>query len=378
VAYVSENFRPHAVAFAIAGVFEHHDKSRFETSAIALGADSESDMRSRLMRAFDHFVLAGDKSDSETAQLMRDMEIDIAIDLTGFTENARSGIFAARPAPIQVNYLGFPGTMGAPYMDYVLADTIIVPPSEQRFYDEKLVHLPDCYLATDDSRRIAPRVSRADAGLPDVGFVFCSFNNVVKFNPETFDIWMQLLQGVEGSVLWLLAHDPSAMENLKRAAEWRGVAAERLIFAPFLDDAADHLARLSLADLFLDTQPYNAHSAGADALWAGVPIVTVRGSTFAGRVGASLLCSVGLRELIADSVFEYESLARELARDRDRLAKIRTKLARNRKTHALFNTQRFTRKLESAFTTMWERHRRGLAPASFAVDGPAIARGPLL
>jgi protein O-GlcNAc transferase len=374
VAYVSENLRPHAVAFAIAGVFEHHDKSRFETIAIALGADDERPMRARLIRTFDRFIVAGDKSDLEIAKLMRDMQIDIAVDLTGFTENARSGIFAWRPAPIQVNYLGFPGTMGAPYIDYILVDKIIVPAASQPYYDEKLVHLPDSYLATDSTRRIAKPVSRAEAGLPEAGFVFCAFNNVAKLNPEIFDIWMRLLRAVEGSVLWLLAHDRAAVDNLKRAAQTRGVLPDRLVFAPFVEDAAEHLARLALADLFLDTLPYNAHSAGADALWAGVPIVSVIGSTFAGRVGASLLAAVGLPELVTQSLRDYEALARKLASEKDMLTALKVRLARNKGTHPLFDTARFTKNLEAAFLAMWERQQRGEAPASFAVGRPgAIA-----
>jgi predicted O-linked N-acetylglucosamine transferase (SPINDLY family) len=369
IAYVSADFRQHAVATVIAGVFEHHDRSRFETIAISFGIDDGSAMRERLTRAFDGFIDVRNKSDAEVAKLMRDMEVDIAVDLMGFTESARTAIFARRPAGLQVNYLGFPGTMGVPYIDYILADTHVIPDGQEVYYDEKIAYLPDSYLPNDNARRIAERTpSRTEAGLPETGLVFCSFNNLYKITPEMFSIWMQLLSAVEGSVLWLSQANPAAIRNLRREAQAQGVAQERILFAPFVGAAAEHLARLRLADLFLDTLPYNAHATACDALWAGVPLLTLQGASFAGRVGASLLSAVGLPELIAQSPSEYEAVALKLARDASALASVKQKLTRNRETQPLFDTARFTRNLETAYTTMWERHQKGERPANFAVS----------
>jgi len=256
-----------------------------------------------------------------------------------------------------VNYLGFPGTMGAPYMDWLIADRVVIREGDRRHYSENIVYLPDCYLPTDSKRRIANAPTRHEAGLPETGFVFASFNNSYKFSPELFDIWMRLLRATEGSVLWLSSVNAAAARNLKREAEARGVDADRLVFAPFLARSEDHLARLALADLFLDTLPYNAHATAADALWAGVPIVTAPGRTFAGRVAASLLHAVGLTEMITESLEAYETLALKLARDASALAAIKAKLAANRRTHALFDTANFTRHLEAAYLNLWERLR---------------------
>ena len=368
VAYVSADFCLHPVATLAAGVFEHHDRRGFETIAISLGAADNSVMRERLRSAFGRFIDGRNRSDAEVARLLYEMEIDIAVDMMGFTENALTAIFARRPAGLQVNYLGFPGTMGAPYIDYIIADKTVIPDAQQPYYDEKIVYLPDTYLPNDSTRAIAERTpARAEAGLPDAGFVFCSFNNVYKIDPEMFAIWMRLLAAVEGSVLWLSQATPAAARNLRREAKARGVAVERLIFAPFVSAPEEHLARLSLADLFLDTLPYNAHATACDALWAGVPLVTLTGSAFAARVGASLLSALGLPELIAPALSEYEALALRLAREPAAHAAIREKLARNRGTRPLFDTARYTRNLEAAYTTMWQRHRDGDAPQSFAV-----------
>jgi predicted O-linked N-acetylglucosamine transferase (SPINDLY family) len=355
IAYLSADFRDHAVAQSLAGMFERHDRTRFETIAISWGPPDEGEMRTRLVGAFDQFIDAEGTSDSELARRLREMEIDIAVDLMGFTGECRPGILALRPAPIQVNYLGFPGTMGAPYMDWLIADRVAIPESERGHYSESIVYLADSFFPTDSKRRIANAPTRHEAGLPETGFVFASFNNSYKFSPELFDIWMRLLSAIEGSVLWLSSVNPAAARNLKREAEARGVDADRLIFAPFLARSEDHLARLSLADLFLDTLPYNAHATAADALWAGVPLVTVAGSTFAGRVAASLLQAVGLTELITESLEAYETLALKLARDASALAVVKAKLAANRETHALFDTANFTRNLEAAYLTLWER-----------------------
>jgi predicted O-linked N-acetylglucosamine transferase (SPINDLY family) len=360
VAYLSADFRDHAVAHAMAGVFEHHDRTRFETIAVSWGAQDASAMRARLAAAFDTFLDVEGESDTEAARRLRDMQIDIGVDLMGFTGECRPGILAARPAPTQVNYLGFPGTMAAPYMDYLIADRIAIPESEQRHYGETIMYLPDTYLPLDASRGIANRPGRREAGLPETGFVFASFNNSYKFSPELFDIWMRLLHAVEGSVLWLSTPNPAAARNLMREAESRGGAAGRLIFAPFLARSDEHLARVGLADLFLDTLPYNAHATCADALLAGLPVLTCKGGTFAGRVAASLLNAAGLPELATESLADYEALALRLAREPARLAGLRAKLAASRATHPLFDTARFTRHLEAAYVQMWERSRRGL------------------
>jgi predicted O-linked N-acetylglucosamine transferase (SPINDLY family) len=367
VAYLSADFHSHATAYLAAGLFEAHDKARFETAAISFGSDDTSAIRSRLMRAFDRFIDIRDKSDHAAAILLREMEIDIAVDLKGFTQDARPGILAFRPAPVQVNYLGHPGTMGARYIDYLIADRMIVPEGHERHYSEKIVFMPDSYQANDEKRVIAPRTpTRAEEGLPDAGFVFCSFNGSFKITPELFDIWMRLLKAVDGSVLWLLDDNPPAVRNLKREAEARRVIPQRLVFAP-RKALEEHLARHRLADLFLDTLPCNAHTTASDALWAGLPVLTCTGNTFAGRVAASLLSAVGLPELIADSLPVYESLAMKLAHDPAALSALKTRLAATRDSATLFDTGRFTRHLESAYVMMWERAQHGLPAESFAV-----------
>jgi predicted O-linked N-acetylglucosamine transferase (SPINDLY family) len=326
-------------------------------------------MRERMQSAFERFIDVRNRSDEEIAKNLRDMEIDIAVDMMGFTENALTAIFARRPAGLQVNYLGYPGTMGAPYMDYILADRIVIPESNQADYDEKIAYLPDTYMPNDRTRPIAEHTpSRAEAGLPDNGFVFCTFNNLYKITPEMFALWMRLLASIEDSVLWLSQANPAAIRNLKREAEAQGISGERIIFAPFVRAPGEHLARLRLADLFLDTLPYNAHATTCDALWAGVPVITLTGSSFAGRVGTSLLSALGLPELIADTLVAYEAIALSLARAPHKLARIKRKLARNRETHPLFDTARYTRHLEAAYSVMWRRHQNGDPPASFAVD----------
>jgi protein O-GlcNAc transferase len=368
IAYLSADFRAHATAFLMAGVFDHHDKNRFETTAISYSADDKSPMRARLVGAFDHFIDVRAKSDAEVAKLLREREIDVAIDLKGYTAEGRPGILSHRPAPVQAHYLGFPGTMGVGYVDYLIADPVIVPQEHRAFYTEQIAYLPDTYQCNDRRRRAAERVpTRFEAGLPS-GFVFCCFNNNHKIAPEIFDIWMRLLRGVEGSVLWLLQDNAAVAGNLKREARARGIAPERLIFAGRTDPAG-HLARHSLADLFLDTLPYNAHTTASDSLWAGLPLVTVLGSTFAGRVAASLLHAAGLPELVTHSLADYESLALKLAREPSALASVKAKLRGNRDVCPLFDTERITRNLEMAYTMMCERYQQGLGPATFQVPG---------
>jgi len=371
VAYVSADFHDHAVPFLIAGLIEEHDRTRFEITAISLGPERHDGMRARLTAAFDRFSDVRNRSDREVAALLCGMEIDVAVDLQGYTRGCRPGIFAHRAAPLQVNYLGYPGTMGAGYMDYLIGDPCLIPGDHQRHYSEQVVYLPDCYQANDSRRRIAERTpTRGELGLPETGFVFCCFNNNHKIAPRAFDIWMRLLTRVEGSVLWLLEDNRAVARNLRREAALRGVAPERLIFAPRAK-MEDHLARQRRADLFLDTLPYNAHVTASDALWVGLPVLTRIGGAFAGRVAASLLTAVGLPDLVTTTWEDYEQLALKIATDGKRLAGIKARLAANRATHPLFNTGRIRRHLESAYVTMWERAQRGEAPASFAV--PAIS-----
>jgi protein O-GlcNAc transferase len=371
LAYISTDMRAHAVASLIVGCFEHHDKQRFETTAISLTAGDGSETRRRMEAAFDHFIDVQDMNDAAVAALLREREIDIAIDVNGYTGEARSGILAHRPAPVQVNYLGYPGTMGTPYIDYIIGDPTVIPVEHRIHYSEQVVYLPNAYQANDRKRRVAERTpTRAEAGLPQTGFVFACFNNTHKIGPEMFDIWMRLLGDVKDSVIWLFEDNAQAAQNLRREATARGVDAQRLVFAPRVMPP-DHLARTRLADLFLDTLPYNAHTTASDALWMGLPILTCPGQSFPARVAASLLRAIGMPELITSSLGDYETLARNLARDPQRLAAIKAKLIANRDTQPMFDTAQFTRYLESAFSGMYERHRAGLPPEGFAVRAEA-------
>ena len=368
IAYLSSDFRSHVVASVIVGCFEHHDRTKFETIGVALGSDDASHLRRRIQGAFDHFLDGWSLSDAEVAARLRALEVDIAIDLNGYSGGIRPGIPARRPAPVQVNYLGYAGTMAVPFMDYIVADRVVIPEAQRVHYTEQIVYLPHTYMPTDSDRPApASTPTRAEAGLPDRGFVFTCQNAAHKFGPEMFDVWMRLLRGVEGSVLWLRATNDAAVSRLRSEARARGVAPERLLFAPHAPRWEDHLARLRLAQLFLDTLPYNAHATACDALWEGVPVLTCLGNSWPGRVGASLLYAIGLPELVTHSLAEYEALALQLARDKDRLAAVGAKLRRNRDCEPLFDTARFTRDLETAYATMWERAQAGLPPASFAV-----------
>jgi predicted O-linked N-acetylglucosamine transferase (SPINDLY family) len=370
VAYLSGDFCVHPVSILMAGVFEEHDRSRFETTAISFGPDDGSALRTRVMKSFDRFLDVRGRTDVEVASLMHAAQIDIAVDLMGLTGNSRQGILAHRPAPVQVNYLGFPGTMASPHIDYILADKIVIPEAEQHHYSEKVVYLPDTYMPSDAKRRVSDRsFSRAEAGLPEKGIVFCCFNNSYKLRPEMFDVWMRLLKAIDGSVLWLSQPNDTARRNLIGEAGKRSVTADRLVFAPFLANIDDHLARLTLADVFLDTLPCNAHTTASDALFMGVPVVTTPGPTFAGRVAASMLSALWMKALIMPSISSYEALALALAqRPQGALSSVKAKLGATRASGALFDTVRFTRHLEAAFATMRERQRRGLPPQSFSVD----------
>ena len=363
VAYLSADFREHPTSYLMAGVFEHHDRARFETTAISFAPDNPSAMLTRLTTAFDRFVNVNTQNDANVATLLRKLEIDIAVDLMGYTGGARTGILAQRPCPIQVGYLAYPGTMAANYIDYLIADPTLIPESLQKFYAEKVVYLPDTYAPTDSKRVISDRAfDRADMNLPQGSFVFCCFNNSYKINSRIFDCWMGILKKVEGSVLWLSENNPTAAANLKKEANRRGVSPDRIIFAKRVPLVADHLVRYRLADLFLDTLPNNAHTTANDALWAGLPVLTQIGETFAGRVAASLLTAIGLPELITTTTEAYESLAIELANNPARMSKLRQKLTDNRLTTPLFNTAIYTKHLEAAYTAMHDRYRAGLPP----------------
>lgn len=369
VAYLSADLHDHAMAYQLAGLIEKHDRTRFEIYAISFGPDDESSgMRRRLRRAFDRFETVRTLGDYEVARQLRDLEVDIAVDLKGYTKDSRTGILAYRPAPIQVNAMGFPGTMGAEYMDYIIADAQLIPREHQAFYTEQVVYLPDSFQVYDNQRQIDGQApGRNEAGLPEHGFVFCCFNSSFKITPAMFAIWMRLLDKVPGSVLWLLEDNPFASANLKREAEQRGIAPERLVFASRMPPA-NQLARYRLADLFLDTLPYNAHTTASDALWAGLPVLACKGETFAGRVSASLLHASGLPDMVVDNLEDYETRATEFATRPELLADVRNRLAQCRDTCALFDTDRYRRSIETAYLTMWERHQRGEAPDTIIVN----------
>jgi protein O-GlcNAc transferase len=375
VAYLSGDFRVHPVAYLMVELFERHDRNRFEIIGLSFGPDDKSELRSRIAKSFDQFHDVRTASDRDAAALMRRLGVDITVDLTGHTDNSRAGILRYRTAPAQVSYLGYPGTMGADFIDYIIADKVLLPFDQQRFYSEKIVHLPDCYQVNDRKRAIAARtLSRPDAGLPQEAFVFCCFNNNYKIGQRVFDIWMRLLKAVPGSVLWLLRDNAGARDTLRREAAARGVDPARLVFAERCSHAA-HLARHHLADLFLDTPDCNAGATASDALWAGLPVLTCIGSTLPGRVAASLLHGVGLADMVTGTLDDYAALALKLAREPALLAGIRTRLEQNRLTYPLFDTDRFTRHIERAYETMREHERQGRGPQSFSVEAIPVARG---
>jgi predicted O-linked N-acetylglucosamine transferase (SPINDLY family) len=347
-------------------VFALHDRTKFEITGIAYNPNDGSAARSGVAARFDKFIDASKKDDREVAKLIRELEIDIAVDLDGFTQGSRMNVMAQRPAPLQVAYLGYPATLGADYMDYLIADRIVIPPESEKHFTEKIVALPGSYQANSQRPKSTQSVARNKHGLPDDGFVFCCFNNNYKITPDVFSIWMRLLLAVSGGVLWLRDTNQTARANLRREAEKYGVAPERLVFAPPMD-WEDHLARHQLADLFLDTFHYNAHTTGSDALWAGLPVLSCQGKTFASRVGASLLSALGLEELITHSPEAYESTALALATDRARLAAVTKRLRMSRQTSPLFDAKHIAGNLDKAFDAMWRRHRRGDPPAGFAV-----------
>ncbi|MBI3439333.1 MAG: tetratricopeptide repeat protein [Proteobacteria bacterium] len=368
VGYYSADFEDHATMHLMAQLFEEHDRERFEFYGISFGANAEDGVRRRLMAAFHEFVDVRARNDREVAEMSRRLGIDIAVDLKGFTKDSRPGIFVERCAPIQVNYLGYPGTVGGDFLDYIIADRVLIPAESQQHFSEKVVYLPECYQPNDTTRRISDRAfSRTELGLPETGFVFCCFNNTFKILPETFDRWMRILQAVDGSVLWLLQDSPSVQANLAKEAAARGVDERRLVFAPRLP-MDQHLARQRLADLFLDTLPCNAHTTASDALWVGLPVLTRIGHSFAGRVAASLLQAVGLPELVTSTPADYEATAVSLATNPEKIAALKRKLELNRASSSLFDARKTARGLEACYAVIHSRRLRGLAPESMEIE----------
>lgn len=371
IGYLSADFRRHPVGFVIPEVIERHDRSRLQVVGYSLAADDGSAIRRRLADAFDAFVDLENVSPVDAAERIRADGIDILIDLQGYTSNGRPEILAMRPAPVQAGWLGYAGTMGhARLADYLIGDPVATPAAHAGFYTEALAQMPCSYMPADTRRTVAPPPSRAEAGLPDGAFVFCSFNSSYKFNPPVFDLWCRLLQACPDSVLWLSKPGEVAQENLLREAAARGIEPSRILFAPRVEDYAGHLARLALADLALDTFPYNSHSTGVDTLWAGVPMVTCLGDIFPARVGASLLHAAGLAELVAASPEAYLAIALELHRDPVRLRDIRQRLVESRASLPLFDMQRFVADLERLYFRMWDNFSSGRREAILSQSAP--------
>lgn len=369
VAYVSADFRDHVVAHFMASIYERHDRERFEIIGLSLCADDGSDIKRRTRNALDRLVDASRLSDHDAASQLRAWEVDIVVDLTGFTQGCRPGIFARRPAPVAVSLLGFPATMGVPFIDYLIGDDFVVPESASRWYSECIVRLPGSFQANDERRARCtelPHANRAEQGLPEADLVLCCFNHPHKLNPRFLGIWARVMAQVPECVLWLLGETPGVQQRLRQEIAAHGIAPERLVFAERCS-YAEHLARLRLADLFLDTLPFNAGATASDALWAGVPVLTCAGEAFAARMAGSLLRAIGLPELITHDTTDYEKRALELARDRNGLKALRARLAAHRDTQTLFQTEAYCRHLEDAYREMRDRAERGEPPLSFSV-----------
>ena len=366
--YYSADFHNHATSYLMAELFERHDKEKFELIAFSYGPDTKDEMQLRISKAFDQFIDVTAMSDKSIAQLSREIGVDMAIDLKGLTQDARLGIFSYRAAPVQVSYLGYPGTLGVDYIDYLIADNTLIPKNSQQHYSEKIVYLPNSYQVNDRKRVIASRqFIKQELGLPQEAFVFCCFNNNYKITPDVFDSWVRILKVVDASVLWLLEDNPTAAMNLQKEAALRGLDPARLVFAKRMD-LPEHLARHKVADLFLDTLPCNAHTTASDALWAGLPVLTCMGESFASRVAASLLYAIGLPELVTEIQADYEALAIELATNPTKLRGIKDKLARNRLTTPLFDTALFVEHIEAAYTKMYARYQSNLPPDHIYID----------
>ncbi|MEK7412464.1 MAG: tetratricopeptide repeat protein [Planctomycetota bacterium] len=374
--YLSADFREHAMAYLSAELFELHDRNSFEVFAYSYGPDDGGPTRARIARACDRFVDFAAVSFQNAARQIYKDGVDILLDLQGYTGAARSEIVALRPAPIQVNYPGYAGTMGVDFIDYIVTDRFVTPPDQPTFFAEKCVYLPDCYLPTDRKRQIAEWTpTRKECRLPEQGFVFCCFNSPHKIAPPVFEVWMRVLKAVPSSVLWLLESNSGVSANLRREAKAQGVDPKRLVFAPKIP-VPRYLARFRAADLFLDTLPYNAHTTASEALWAGLPVLTCVGETFASRVAGSLLTAIGLPELITHLLKDYEALAVQLARSPLKLAGLRNRLAKNRLTMPLFDSERYTRHLERACRMMWDIYARGEAPQQIEVPAlPPVKTG---
>ena len=368
IGYLCGEFRMHATSILMTRVWELHEKSKFEIFAFDTGWDDRSVYRKRIMNSFDYYFDISRLPDSDVAKLIKDNQIDVLINLNGYFGQLRQGVFAYKPAPIQVNYLGFPGTLGAPYIDYLIADKIVLPETSKEFYTEKIVYLPNSYQANDNQREVAQKeFSRSELGLPENSFIFCCFNNSYKITPLTFKLWTKILSKVPNSILWLLVDNPVTKKNLINEACKFGIDSNRLVFTGRLTPA-EHLARHSVADLFLDTLPYNAHTTCSDALWSHLPVITLVGNTFPGRVSASLLHAIGMPELITNSEEEYEALAIALATDPPRLKIIKKELENNRLTMPLFDSHLFTKNIEKAYIKMYERNQQNLPPDHITID----------
>jgi len=368
IGYFSADFRDHPAAFLTAELYEVHDRERFEIHAFSFGPDTQDEMNLRIKTGVDHFHDVRTMSYKDTAMLARSVELDIAVDLGGYTANCRTGIFAMSAAPIQIGYIGYLGTMAANYMDYLIADQTIIPEENQKYYSEKIVYMPHSYQVNDSTHSLLATIfTRQDVGLPSTGFVFCCFNNTFKITPTTFDSWARILKRVDGSVLLIYADNESAKTNLAKEIVLRGIDASRLIFGEQLP-VPEYLARYRVADLFLDTHPYNAGTTASDALRMGLPVLTCIGNSFASRMAASLLKAVNLPELITTTQEQYESLAIELATNPEKLTIIKTKLANNLATAPLYDTPLFTRHLESAYVEMYDRYQNGLEPEHIYVE----------
>ena len=362
LAYLSADFRAHPVSQLLVEVLEQHDRARFEVIGISFGPDDGSQIRARVSRAFDRFIDVRQHSDEQVAALLKAEGVHIAIDLMGYTTHARPAIFTQRAVPLQVAYLGYAGTTGTAAIDCIVADEVIIPPSHEAHYAERVLRLPAPLLPRDNRLEVPGEVpDRVAAGLPPTGFVFCAFNNHYKISPAVFDVWMRLLAQVEGSVLWLSDTSDLVKRNLRKEANQRGVDGDRIIFAPRTERLEDHLARHALADLFLDTHPYNAHTTASDALWAGLPVITYRGQIFAARVAASLLTALDLTELITDSLAAYEALALKLSTDSQALQQVRERLTENKAALAVFDAERYARNLERLLLEALETKRQSAA-----------------